>query len=323
MVTPRQVGSSAEVHFGIPETRGSRPAQQLIRAELVRVTYSPGAEAPVDPDAFRRRGEAIASIEQDPLPAEGRLVLVDLGLDRLDDDPTGYTLRYAVRLRDRRGRPSPLVVAEDLVLLATPGAPRGLRAEPTSDGVRLVWDPPAGDGPFEFNVYRSGTGQPPAETPINTEPLTVTEFLDSGVISGDSYVYAVRVSLATGAPRRESASSNAVELVAEDRFAPAAPEGLVVVQEGEAIRLFWNPNRERDLAGYRVFRRVDGGEWERIGPEPVEQPLFLDADVRIDQRIDYRLTAIDRASPTNESPPSESVEVIVLQEPATPSETRP
>jgi hypothetical protein len=143
------------------------------------------------------------------------------------------------------------------------------------------------------------------------------------VTAGESYVYTVRLSLADGMPWRESASSNAVELVAEDRFAPAAPAGLVVVQEGDAVRMFWNPNPERDLAGYRIYRRVNGGEWERVGPDPVEQPLYLDTGVRIDQLIEYRVTAIDRASPTNESPPSESVELIVLQEPAAPGERRP
>ena len=29
--------------------------------------------------------------------------------------------------------------------------------------------------------------------------------------------------------------------------------------------LFWNPGSERDLAGYRVERSVDGETWERPG----------------------------------------------------------
>ena len=130
-------------------------------------------------------------------------------------------------------------------------------------------------------------------------------------------VYIVRVVLEEGSPLRESADSASYAVVAEDRFAPAPPQGLVVVQEGEAVRLFWNPNRERDLKGYRVYRRVDEGEWSQVGPEVVEQSLFLDRDVQVDRRLHYRVTSLDRADPPNESGPSESVELVVLAEPST------
>jgi hypothetical protein len=322
-VVARQVGGRAEVYFSVPPARGNRPSQQLLRAELIRVTYSPGVEAPPDPDAFRRRGERVAAVERDALPQGARLILSDSGLDRLPGGAVGYTLRYAVRVRDRRGRPSPLVVAEDLVPLAPPGPPQGLRAEPTADGVRLVWRAPSEEGTFKYNIYRSLADGVRAESPLNTEPLTSGEFLDSEVTTGEHYLYMVRVALADGAPPRESAGSDSFEVVAEDRFAPAPPQGLVGVQEGAAVRLFWNPNRERDLAGYRLYRRVNDAGWDRIGPDPVEQPLYLDEDVRFDQRLEYRVTAIDRTDPPNEGSPSAAVEVVVLKEPATPSEVRP
>jgi hypothetical protein len=104
----------------------------------------------------------------------------------------------------------------------------------------------------------------------------------------------------------------------EDRFAPAPPRGLVTVQEGLAVRLFWDPNRERDLAGYRVFRKIEDGEWERIGPAVVSNALHLDADIDVGQRLAYRITAIDRADPPNESGPSEEKTLVVLAEPVAP-----
>ena len=95
---------------------------------------------------------------------------------------------------------------------------------------------------------------------------------------------------------------------------PARVECLLVL-EGTAVRLFWDPNRERDLSGYRVFRQLDDGEWMRIGADPVEQPLYLDPDVGVGQRLRYRVTAIDRASPVNESVASDEVVVELGEEP--------
>ena len=92
----------------------------------------------------------------------------------------------------------------------------------------------------------------------------------------------------------------------------------LLFQEGPAVRLFWDPNDERDLAGYMVYRSVDGGEWTSLVKTAIEQAQFLDTDVRVGERLGYRVTAIDRASPTNESDTSEIVEVDLLVDPAAP-----
>lgn len=319
-VRARQIGPEVEVNFDVPGARGSRPAQQPVRVELVRVHYGPGIEAPADPDVFRRRGEVVASAEGDPLPSGSRLSLIDRSVIGLPDNAEEHTLRYAIRVRDRRGRPSPLVVARDLVPLAPVAAPSALRAEPTADGVRLVWEAPEGQGPFRYNVYRSPPGEAHAESPLNSNPLADTEYLDSGAAVGVRHVYTVRVALADGLPRREGATSRPRAVLTEDRFAPAAPQGLVAVQEGAAVRLFWNPNRERDLAGYRLYRWLETGSWTRIGPDPIERPLYLDEDLREGQHPFYRVTGIDRATPPNEGPPSPIADVELLGEPVAPGE---
>jgi hypothetical protein len=80
------------------------------------------------------------------------------------------------------------------------------------------------------------------------------------------------------------------------------------------VRLFWDPGTERDVSGYRVYRRVQSSSWERIGPNPVIEPLYLDAAVNPGERLSYRVTAVDRSTPPNESPPSETVELVVAGE---------
>jgi hypothetical protein len=318
-VRARQIGSQAVVTFEVPGARGERPSQDPVRAELVRVTYPPGTQVSSDPDVFRRRGDVVDQVDGDPLESGTRARLEDADLT-LPASGNGETVRYAVRVRDRKGRPSPLVVAEDLVLLPPAPPPAGVRAMPTADGMRLEWTAPP-DGPggaYTFNVYRTEPGSPWPEQPLNSNPLAETGFLDPEVVTGERYAYTVRAVLEAQAPYREGAPSLPCEVLAEDRFPPAAPEGLVAVQEGLAVRLFWNPNAERDLVGYRVDRRAEDESWTRVGPARIEQSSFLDAGVRVGQRLAYRVTAVDRAEPPNESAPSAAVEIEVLAEPVAP-----
>jgi hypothetical protein len=322
-VSARQIGRRALVGFEVPRAKGPKPSQQPVRAELLRVTYRPGLQPEADPDAFRRRGDLVGQVVSDELLAETRLFLEDLQLAELPDGGEDWTLRYAVRIRDRRGRPSPLVMVEDLQLLESASAPQGLAVEPTADGVRLVWQPPAGGGPYAYNVYRSQREAPWPEAPLNPQPLAAAEYLDAGVTTGGVYTYTVRVALSAEKPYREGEPSETREIVAEDRFAPEPPQSVVAVQEGRAVRLFWDPGPERDLAGYRVQRSVDGGPWERIGPGLIETPSYLDGDVEIGRRVSYRVLAIDRVEPPNASEPSTAVEIELVSEPVAPGPAAP
>ena len=306
-VTARQVGDTVEVRLDVPAVRGDRVSQQPVRAELVRVTY-PGGNAPAaDPDAFRRRGVQVAAVQRD-LERGERLLLVDRGVEALATGSDGRVARYAVRLRDRRSRPSALVVAPDLELQPVVPPPGGLTATPTADGVRLTWNA-GSDEARRFNLYRSDPGTPAVETPMNAQPLADGEYLDESVEIGKNYRYEVRTVLAPGQPYRESAPGEPVLVLAADRFPPAPPDGLVAVAEGGAVRLFWNPGTDRDLAGYRVYRRRTGGEWARVGASLIVQATFVDSEVRPGERLAYRVTALDRIDPPNESGPSPTFEL--------------
>jgi hypothetical protein len=319
-VAARQLGAQVLVAFEVPAARGEHPSQEPVEAELVRVVYAPGLAAPPDPDVFRRRGTVVGSLGGAPLEPGSRAWLEDDRLAEIDDRGRGWTLRYGVRVRDRRGRPSPLVVAPDLVPVEAASPPRDIAGEPTADGIRLSWSPPAPEeaAATSYSVYRAVRDGPWPEFPLNPEPIVGTSYLDTTVVAGQRYRYTVRVAHASDAPFREGETSAPLVVDAEDRFAPSAPRGLVAVQEGRAVRLFWNPSPERDVAGYRVQRRVDGGPWESVGADPLVQPSCLDASVETGQRLTYRVTAVDRISPPNESPPSTEVELEVLAEPVAP-----
>jgi predicted small lipoprotein YifL len=327
-VRARQVGSAVLVGFVVPVARSDKVGMQPQRAELVRVSYPPHVEPSMDANAFRRRGELVNAVDGDPLSPGETLTIDDPTLRTLVGGGVGFTVRYGVRVRDRRGRPSPLVVAKDVVIVASSVPPANLRGEPTADGIRLAWDAPAGsDEGTRYNLYRPPGAPTALEEPLNADALATTDYLDTNVDTGEGYTYLVRTVLADGRPFRESEDSNTITLIAKDLFPPAPPGGLVAVQEGRAVRLFWDLNDERDLAGYRVYRQSGEGErtteWTRVGPDPVERQNFLDESVRIGEQWRYRVTAIDRAIPPNESGPSEPVEIELLEEPAEIEGVRP
>lgn len=314
-VEARQVGAGVEVAFTVPNPMGSEPSQQVSRTEILRVAYPRGVTPTSDPEAFRLRGEIVATVEADVAKPGTRLVVADATIRELADDGIGWTLRYGVRVRDRRERPSSLVLARDLTLVPPAEPPSALEAQASADGVRLTWTPPSGVPEATFNLYRGAASGLLAEHPLNLKPLSTHDYLDATVASGTIYRYVVRTVAADGPPYRESASSPTAIVDASDRFAPAPPTGLVGVQEGPAVRLLWNPGAERDLDGYYVYRAVSGAAWTRMG-DLLRQPSFLDAAVKAGDLLRYRVTAVDRATPPNESEPSAEVEVRVAADPS-------
>jgi hypothetical protein len=309
-VSVRQIGELPYIVFELPARRGDKPVQEMARVELIRVVYDSDAPPPPTPDAYRRRGERVHIEHGDPFTPGAVLAMSDPTVAELDRKGVSQTLRYAVRVLDRRGRPSAWVAAPDLVLLAAADPPVGLTAEPTAAGVRLVWSGAAESG---YNLYRSTADG--SQVALNDLPVRAQEYLDEDVRIGQLYTYRVRALLAEGRPRRESADSAAAIVTAVDRFPPQPPQGLVAVQEGIGVRLFWDPSPERDVAGYRVFRSVDGADFERIGPDPLVRPLYLDTKVSPGQRVRYRVTAVDGTVPPNESGYEETPPLMLIDEP--------
>ena len=310
-VESRQVGTAVEVAFTVPQPTGSQASQEVAQTQILRVDYPRGVTPSVDPDAFRLRGQVVLEVEAGR-PGTRR-VIADPTVGRLADAGVGWTLRYGVRVRDRRDRPSTLVVARDLAVVASVGPPSKLTAQASADGVRLAWEPPEGVTNATYNIYRGPVEGLLDEKPLNLKPLATSDYLDADVRVGRTYRYVVRSVAAEGPPFRESVSSPQAIVDASDRFAPAAPTRLVAVQEGTAVRLLWNPNAEPDLDGYFVYRKL-GGDWTRQG-EILGQPSYLDPDVKPGDVVRYRVTAVDRANPPNESEPSAEVELQVAVDP--------
>jgi fibronectin type 3 domain-containing protein len=97
----------------------------------------------------------------------------------------------------------------------------------------------------------------------------------------------------------EGENSAVMGVVTRDIFPPAVPTGLQAVFSGVSqqafIDLTWTPNTESDLAGYNVYRRMDGQQAVKISSpsDLVKTPAFRDSAVQPGTIYFYSVSAVD------------------------------
>jgi len=105
-------------------------------------------------------------------------------------------------------------------------------------------------------------------------------------------------------------SAIAVRAIDEDSSPPSALTGFETIGGYEMNILFWDFCPETDFAGYRVYRRTNGGEWEQITEDSYPLYRYLDYDVTIGMAYDYRVTAVDFWG--NESEPTQTLSAAAI-----------
>ena len=232
-----------------------------------------------------------------------------------------------------------------------PPRPASLTAAPSPEEIRLTIAPGEGTPPGAlFQLYRQGGVPGPGEPgyadpwdPLSLAAFGTPEGRDATASLGRDYIYraaafvrtadSVRILLEDregpvgplealafrSAPHpppprsldTESPLSDPIRIAYRDTFAPATPVGLRALVEGSKAVLLWEPSDEPDFAGYRVYRR-DGedGEFHPIGGLRNEA-AFRDETTEPGKSYAYRVSAVDRADPPNESAPTEPAPVIV------------
>jgi len=221
------------------------------------------------------------------------------GADALKGSKLSF-IAEVVEPKNKRSIPSDI---ETFTICSPPPAPASTAGRLVEEGLALSWG--AGDGAGTgtaavFNIYRQEEGRPSSGEPINSRPLAGLTYTDTAAILGRAYRYHVRA--VAGEARCESADAPEVRAARVDLFPPAPPQGLAAVAEQGVIRLFWRPNRESDLAGYRVYR-ADGptGALRLLAPDPLTATTYTDKDVLRGVVYSYAVTALDGAGPPNES----------------------
>lgn len=208
--------------------------------------------------------------------------------------------------------------ADVLVAVVAP-VKTGAKPKPTPT---LVAQPPARPR-YGYNVYDAGAMgaetapvAPTAPTapiaPINAALLTAPGFADPRVEFGVERCYVVRRVEMVGPIAIESAPSSPACVNPVDTFPPAPPKSVQHIAAGNGVTLLWEANTESDLGGYLVLRgEAPGDKLSPLTKQPIAETSFLDTTVRRGRTYVYRVVAVDRSTPPNESAPSEPVEETI------------
>jgi hypothetical protein len=217
-------------------------------------------------------------------------------------DWTGKTVAITARAIGSNGKPGGWSKVVNLPIVPPPERPEGVQEKATPDGVEVSWQGPPG----EFSVLRRNADEkdyaPIAQVQRN-------QYLDRSAEFGKKYVYLVlRVVKLEGGRMAQSELSAEVQSAPRDIFPPAAPAGLLAVAAPKSIELTWDRNAEADVAGYRVYRSVGDGAFEKLA-DVSQIPTYSDHAVEAGKSYRYQVSAVDQAG--NESPRSAVVVVAV------------
>jgi hypothetical protein len=250
--------------------------------------------------------------------------------------PSGVLSRvYAgvgISTRGRRG-PFSRRVAVPLVPAPQPAAAPDIGYDETA--ITVTWTPPS-EAPVAqqpasgdvlparligvsvpataYNVYdvkpdsrQTRDGPEHQEIRLTSQPVAAARFVDNRLEWGVERCYAVRVVRIFDGLTAESDASPPRCVTPADTFPPKPPTGLQVIASEGAISLIWEPNTEKDLAGYVVLRAVaPSGATVPVTPAPIQMTTLRDA-VQPGVRYVYAVQAVDKAGNTS-APSSRSEE---------------
>lgn len=117
----------------------------------------------------------------------------------------------------------------------------------------------------------------------------------------------------TYAPRTEAAV---------DTVKPLAPTGLTATYNRDTTKttLRWTANKEMDLAGYRVYRRLTTTQWAKVsGSSLLTARSFVDATPATGQTFLYEVRAVDKAGRESAGSSDATAETVDRTGPAAPS----
>lgn len=194
-----------------------------------------------------------------------------------------------------------------------PQPPEKVQAQAGDRLVVLTWAPVARladgrpvPGGVTYDVYRRDPGGEVLK--VNPQALNSPGFQDVSAANDVDYSYRVRAVRQVETNVLESLDSAAVTAKAEDLTPPAPVLNLVAALTVKGIELRWEAGQEKDLAGYRVWRRrPEEAQFQLAHAGLLRTVYFVDARVKKGGVYYYYVTAVDTSRRANESLPSEGV----------------
>lgn len=284
----------------------------------------------------RREGSGTCKAVADEQAAPGKPASYTDKLPNVLASGEPRPVSYFVELLNKKNRSAGLSNGTTVLVGEAPRAVEGLKADLRRQGVVLSWTADGDKAPVRL-LRKSLTPPPPKsqqQGPLAPVPEALNQTLlveagveqgralDQTVHIGESYEYRAQrvahVELNGKTLELAGEVSAPIQVEVKDVFPPAVPTGLAAVGsageegKGPSIDLNWQPNTETDLAGYIVYRREDGGAWQRISPPtPAIEPAFHDAQVLAGHTYQYAVSAADKSG--HESERSQVAEETVPQ----------
>lgn len=199
-----------------------------------------------------------------------------------------------------------------------PAAPTVLSADTIPGGqgtlVTLEWQLSADDGAAagdvrEYQIYRALA---PTEfgAPLATVPAGTGSYVDADAYPSVDYYYSVR---AFDGRFRSDPSPVAGPVHSVDTTPPDPPLDLQATAEPSRVSLVWDASISTDVAGYYIYRsRGTITNFQRLNGVPLNALFYMDEAVTENVKYYYRISAIDRATPFNESAFTPAVEATPL-----------
>ncbi len=239
----------------------------------------------------------------------------ELPLERKD---FGGDFTYAVESLNDRRQSAGLSNQVQISAAPTLPPPSNFTATVTADGIVLKWNavtPPIAVSGFDYlyRIYRRAENNK-SQVVAGELPLTATnsQFTDHNFQWEKTYSYHLTVVTVTkskaGAETQvEGDDTPDITVFVHDVFPPAKPSGLQAVFTSENqqkfIDLIWDPNSENDLAGYNIFRRVEGAPLAKVNSKLIKLPAYRDLKISSGNKYYYSVSAVDTRG--NESARSE------------------
>ena len=222
---------------------------------------------------------------------------------------------YRVLSYNASNRHSPPSDTREVFWDVPPLPPRNLQAELEGKSAFLFWEEPlrlADGSPIEgvagYNLYRRLYDKDYSRNPVNDKLITTLACRDKGIVPDRNYFFKVRAVRKVKGSFVESDGSEEVALNTTDSIPPEPPTGLDAILTNTGIVLKWDENKESDLKGYYLYRKTKGeAGFKRLTKEFLALPGYFDQSVEDGQLYTYTVTAIDNATPENQSAPSPEV----------------
>ena len=209
-------------------------------------------------------------------------------------------LTFSIRIRENEAVSefSRLISIEPGIF---PLPPQEILASHNADRIEITWKAPErnidNSAPANvkgYYIYRKGEDDLEARR-LNYYVIEDTKYDDTNFLFDTEYHYFVRACQSEGYSNKESDDSETVTILPEDTFPPAVPSGLISIAGETFIVLSWNANQEKDLLGYRIWRKK-GDEKDFIlltTDQPVRENVYRDSEVEKNRRYYYAITAQD------------------------------